>query len=172
MCYISSNVAEGKEEGEERLIFQITTMERNVCLHVFARRAPTESIKINHFQYHRIQQKIVLLFFFSVLPSRLYRCPLKTGFPFNIFKCQYCAQIIFNLAAESIPVNRYEWLQFFFPFQQLTILTCKEESFCKILNFYKGKNWQNNNNICLLSGNIDMVLLQQNWFVLWSVSHR
>lgn len=31
-------------------------------------------------------------------------------------------------------------LQFFFSFHQLTTLTCKEESFCKILNFYKGKN--------------------------------
>lgn len=174
MCYVSSNVAEGKEEGECRRKTDFS--DHNYGEECVSARICTKSSNREHkdksFSISQDTAKNSSVIFFSVLPSRLYRCPLKTGFPFNIFKCQYCAQIIFNLAAESIPVNRYEWLQFFFPFQQLTILTCKEESFCKILNFYKGKNWQNNNNICLLSGNIDMVLLQQNWFVLWSVSHR
>lgn len=110
-------------------------------------------------------------YFFPALSSSVYigkmHISIKNRFTFYFFKHRYCARIIFNLTVESITVNRHKnGFNFFFSFQQLTILTCKEESFCKILNFYKGKKWQNNNNICLLSRNIDMVLLQQNWFVL------
>lgn len=106
MHYVSRNVVEGKEEGECRRKTDFSDHhhgEECVSAHICTKSSNREHTDKSFLISQDTPKKKK-----SALSSHLYRYPLKIGFPFNIFKCQYCAQIIFNLAAESIPVNRYE----------------------------------------------------------------
>lgn len=69
-----------------------------------------------------------------------YVSPLKS-YSLFFFSCQYGMCPIYNSTPKdysSLPPD-IKIATVLFSFHQLTILTCKEESFCKILNFYKGK---------------------------------
>lgn len=176
ICTLHIVERQGEDESKAKRGFFVWTspLGRRNYVYTYCTMGSSRQHTDKYFLIPKTQWKIApmgFLLLYSVLIGKMY-ISIKNITYFLVFEPQYCARIIFNLTIESITVDRYKNGFNFFSFQQLAILTCKEESFYKILNFYKGKKWQNNNNICLLSRNIDMVLLQQNWFVLWSVSHR